>query len=223
MPYYNTYYYTRKQRGLKQRMFLLEVDNLDTNKWSFLVKGTTNNYHLSINSEEINCSCPDFSQRGRICKHLYFIIGRIGQCEDIINTLETDIEKGQRGSVLTEAELNTVHNSLVSRLSQRIFAKINNKNDNNDETRKLEVDGDCSICYESLSEGDIMKCRDGNAPHCNGYFHTICINDWLKHNPSCPHCRRGWAKMAEPDHDPLDQMTTVKIPGMHIDMQQQTV
>lgn len=46
---------------------------------------------------------------------------------------------------------------------------------------------DCIICYSSLKNHSmkiVLKCD-----HC---FHTTCLFDWLKINPSCPFCRTNF-------------------------------
>lgn len=43
----------------------------------------------------------------------------------------------------------------------------------------------CSICYEQFTENDsILKL------HCNHIFHSHCIDESVKYNPSCPECRQ---------------------------------
>ena len=49
-------------------------------------------------------------------------------------------------------------------------------------TENVEVDDDCSICYNSLKE-DSIKLR------CSHTFHRTCISQWIKTSPTCPMCR----------------------------------
>lgn len=212
MPYtYQPYYRSRKERGLKQRMFLLEVHKYDTSElgWCFIVKGTTSDYTLAVNNKEIKCSCPDFETRGRICKHLYFIMGRIAKCDSIISTLESDIENGSRGSLLSEDEYTTLSDCLMGRLIERLQPQKVIEEEKQ-EPPKEHFDGDCSICYEELDCGDVLKCKEGVSPHCHGYFHTDCIKSWLQRNSTCPLCRRKWnhkfAQPEDPIFDPLDKV-----------------
>ena len=202
-------------RGLKQKMFLLGANKKDSqeNNWNFKVKGTTNDYNIDINSTEINCSCPDFQTRGRICKHLYFIIGRIAQCEDMLVTLESDIEKGDRGSFLNETELNLLSCQLMIRLIQRLSKLDTQKRSDNPQ---VNMDEDCTICYEELKIGELVECRHGNEPSCHNYFHKDCIQNWLEQGSGCPLCRRIWVSFDNNndnniEYDPLDKLNNNEI------------
>ena len=42
----------------------------------------------------------------------------------------------------------------------------------------------CSICLCDFNNGKCIKNLK-----CNHFFHTNCIDAWLKHKPSCPICR----------------------------------
>lgn len=188
-----SYYGNRKTRGMKQKMFLLGASRIDEKKnqfhWECKVKGTTNDYDIIIHPGLLQCSCPDYETRGRICKHLYFIIGRIGQCHDMLETLESEIEQGNRGSRLTSVEFNLLSSHLLNRLQSRLDKrkKLVKKSK---ESEPEVIQDDCTICYESLSEGSIIKCCDGQG--CVYHFHNICIENWLSRNSTCPLCRRTW-------------------------------
>jgi hypothetical protein len=201
MPYYSN----RRTRGMKQTMFLLGV-YLNNRVWEFRVKGTTNDYDLTINSQEIKCSCPDFQGRGRICKHLYFIIGRIAQNVSLIDTLESEIECGERGSKLTEEEFTNLTNTLTLRLVQRL-SQQKPKQDNND----IDKDDDCTICFEPLNGCKLKRCCDESDNSCKNYFHMECILNWLSRDKSCPLCRRKWVNNISQDFDPLDQLSDFKL------------
>lgn len=206
---YQPYYNSRLKRGLKQKMFLLDVDQ-NKNNWKFKVKGTTNDYDLNINDELISCSCPDFKKRGNICKHLYFIIGRIAQNEDLAYDLEKEIEESGRGSILTDDELKIVSDNLISRLTKRINETDNKSKDNgNIDINCLE--DDCSICFESLKDGVVIQCCEGGTNTCKNYFHKVCIGEWLGDHNTCPLCRRAWKIKHEIDYDPFDRLDTKKI------------
>ncbi|KAM6600903.1 hypothetical protein CsatA_020512 [Cannabis sativa] len=44
---------------------------------------------------------------------------------------------------------------------------------------------ECVICLEDFEKGDSCQVF----PVCNHIFHSICIGNWLKKNPTCPLCR----------------------------------
>lgn len=207
MSFFNTtygYYNSRLKRGMKQKMFLLNAkyDN-PKNEWIFTVKGTTNDYTLIINETEICCTCPDFTGRGRICKHIYFIIGRIGQNENMIYELEEAIENGERGSALTKEEFNTLHNNLHDRLTQRINQLSKTSNPKLINT----LEDDCSICFESLKEYPVLQCEKS----CKNHFHEDCITTWLNKNTTCPFCREPWQIKRKPSEDEFDPLNKLNI------------
>ncbi len=45
----------------------------------------------------------------------------------------------------------------------------------------------CPICFEAFRTGEHVRCL----PTCQHNFHARCLDPWLKHNASCPMCRRA--------------------------------
>ncbi|XP_030551082.1 RING-H2 finger protein ATL70-like [Rhodamnia argentea] len=43
----------------------------------------------------------------------------------------------------------------------------------------------CSICLSEYKETDVLRLL----PDCGHYFHSKCVDPWLRINPSCPNCR----------------------------------
>ncbi|KAF7852122.1 hypothetical protein BT93_L0518 [Corymbia citriodora subsp. variegata] len=43
----------------------------------------------------------------------------------------------------------------------------------------------CSICLSEYRETDVLRLLPG----CGHYFHSKCVDPWLRMNPSCPNCR----------------------------------
>lgn len=200
---------SRLKRGMAQKMFLLNAYKKKTD-WTFIVKGTTNDYELHINPELFNCNCPDYSQRGRICKHLYFVIGRIAQHTELLTKLETEIETGSRESKLTPDELTLLSNKLVERLTQRLL-------DYGKETESIPIpnnviDDDCPICYEPLNTGTLTQCGEGTGQSiCKNYFHNECITEWLSAHHSCPMCRSVWNNTVDDKFDPFDKLDKIEL------------
>lgn len=213
MSYYHRYYNqlnTRSKRAMAQKMFLLNAFKRK-DEWRFIVKGTTDDYELYIDDKLISCTCPDFSQRGKICKHLYFIIGKIAQNVELLNKLETEIEKGSRESKLTREEYDTLSNNLVQRLTQRL-SEYGKEPETGPQIPNNVLEDDCSICYDPLSQGKLLQCCDGKEGYtCKNYFHTDCINDWLKRTSSCPMCRRTWNTTTTEKFDPFDKLDVINL------------
>ena len=82
---------TRKERGLIERIYLLDA-KYDDNKWELSVKGSSKSiYNIVLSSEYVKCKCMDFTIRKKVCKHLYFILGRILKNNQITNSINSSI------------------------------------------------------------------------------------------------------------------------------------
>tara|TARA_S200000501_G_C20259872_1_gene498129 strand:- start:197 stop:526 length:330 start_codon:yes stop_codon:yes gene_type:complete len=88
-------------------------------------------------------------------------------------------------------------------LSNDCIDKLNNNNKYSYEEfieylngQNLEIDPSCSICQSSFDE-EIINCGDNLFKKddiimldCKHYFHSSCINKWLKdYNHTCPICK----------------------------------
>ena len=74
----------RMGRARKQMILLLECEELESGEWSLLVRGNTGtNYRISI-GRRLSCSCPDFSNQKKPCKHLYYILNYVAESEKAI-------------------------------------------------------------------------------------------------------------------------------------------
>jgi len=58
---------------------------------------------------------------------------------------------------------------------------------------------ECSVCMDAFQEGDLIR----QLPGC-GHFHSECVDEWLKHHPNCPICRKDTREALEE----LQGMTT---------------
>jgi hypothetical protein len=84
----------RKQRGLNQKLYLLEENQVGTTI-NYVVLGSTNNcYDITFvknpRSFKWTCSCPDHQRRRKICKHIYF-------CKDkVLGSSENKWEEAEK-------------------------------------------------------------------------------------------------------------------------------
>lgn len=53
------------------------------------------------------------------------------------------------------------------------------------------VHGECSICYESFVEEDVVTVLD----KCKHVFHVKCLENWGKYKQECPICRSNIPKI----------------------------
>ena len=48
-----------------------------------------------------------------------------------------------------------------------------------------EITKSCSICIANLNKTDLVSLL-----FCKHLFHTVCIEEWLNSNNTCPLCRK---------------------------------
>jgi hypothetical protein len=76
------------EKALSQRMFLISAKNISENEWNFEVEGYSGtNYKVVFNDVKMTCECPDYYVRKKMCKHIYFIIGRVLKDMTLINDI----------------------------------------------------------------------------------------------------------------------------------------
>ncbi|KAI3889394.1 hypothetical protein MKX03_027036 [Papaver bracteatum] len=61
-------------------------------------------------------------------------------------------------------------------------------------------DSVCSICLCDYKDGEMLRMM----PDCRHYFHLICVDAWLRLNPSCPVCRNS--PLPTPLSTPLSEL-----------------
>jgi len=181
---------TRKQRGLQERIYLLDA-KLDSEQWILTVKGQSKSvYKILICKNKVKCRCMDFNIRKNVCKHMFFILGRILKDSKIINKVNKiqDIENN--------------FNFISENLKKVLVNHVSCKEDIEIEYDKNEC---CSICFEEFGDEDIQQCE----LTCKNVFHTECINLWLASNNSCPLCRSIW--LTSNSDNPLEEFKGLNI------------
>ncbi|XP_026441189.1 RING-H2 finger protein ATL67-like isoform X2 [Papaver somniferum] len=63
-----------------------------------------------------------------------------------------------------------------------------------------ENDSVCSICLCDYKDGEMLRMM----PDCRHYFHLMCVDAWLRLNPSCPVCRNS--PLPTPLSTPLSEL-----------------
>lgn len=178
---------TRKQRGLSERIFLLKAKLYD-NKWELSVKGSSKRiYKITLSNDVCKCGCMDFTIRHKVCKHLYFILGRI-----INNNISNSVKNIDDILVM----YNDLSDNLKLKLSNHVVTTENNIKYDKNET--------CCICFEEFGDENVIQCE----AQCKNIFHRDCINLWLSNNSSCPLCRSNWL---ENNANPLEEFSLLNI------------
>ncbi len=84
---------------MTQRMYMLGVQN----DGSFRLMGASGSaYTVRVTDREITCTCPDFASRQSTCKHMMFMVGRVGGDEELLARLveDRDAAVGESGPAI---------------------------------------------------------------------------------------------------------------------------
>jgi len=197
---------TRISRALSQPMYLIEVGHKkeeDEDFWAFKVEGYSGSqYKIHLRSTlGVRCSCPDFQQRRRFCKHVFFLFARILKQPSWAYRLaeEEDIETNV-------FDLFPTFGSLMGKvLSSR---RDSSKKAIDDEGRDEET---CPICFEKSKDQDRWVCSQ-----CRYNIHYTCMERWKKRLGGavrCPMCKKPHIslKRKPPDLQPLDKLKRVAL------------
>lgn len=183
---------SRLKKALSEKMALLLAEQKEK-EWHFDVRGESKNvYHQIFTTEKIECSCPDFSKRKVICKHMLFLISRVSLQLELCHKLSKTIKNWN------EESFKACSLSLVNRL--RHYNNNKNKDENKEEKN---IEGTCTICFEDLSNGEqLSKCEKV----CKNSFHKICLDRWFEHSPdsTCPLCRTTIISISEEEESKKD-------------------
>lgn len=160
----------RQSRSMKQTIYLIQAEQ-HAGEWNFMVEGTTSaSYKVTLMDGLCRCTCRDFYGRQRICKHIYFIIGRVAQLPDMMHALTDDPTDFEMTEELNCALVMAVHNT---RDSPTIGS--------------CTLVEECPICFENV-EVDTVVCDQ-----CHHNFHMGCMRRWWANKKtSCPLCRAAF-------------------------------
>jgi uncharacterized Zn finger protein len=184
----------RLNRALKQRMYLISASSDSDTEWYFQVEGYSGTtYSLKFDQHKMQCNCPDYKQRHRICKHIYFIIGRVLKDLPLMDSLKS-------------SDPNISIFDIRENLSDKLNIILNPRlNIHKEKESIIKPDEDCAICFEDYeNDVDNSQCKT-----CKKYFHKDCIKVWLKKatRSTCPLCRSSWLSIDTDDSicDPMEK------------------
>lgn len=175
----------RIQRALSQRMYLLDgTVRHHGQQVVFSVEGTTGNqYAVTIcqDAREVQCTCPDFSQRGHLyrCKHIYFVLYRALRFDRGANPTSASIldracalaQQVRAGGVAQQPVTTAATLKTAPTVAQKPY-----------------IGEDCAICYEPMTQ----QCTVTTCAHsCGNSVHSECFARWRVRNPTCVYCRAG--------------------------------
>lgn len=147
----------RINRALQQKIYLLSHDGV-----RFEIMGTTSNYtvDLNVDGRHHTCTCPDFTQREKNCKHIYFCLFRV---------LSIKVSEWTTRSAKKKIE------DFLEKKTE-LFSSENHKESS-----------DCPICYEEYEQKSRKTFCDtcGNGFHSECIIKWISRSS----GNTCPLCR----------------------------------
>ena len=174
--------YQRKERGVTQKIFLIEViQEKNQILREYVVMGITGNVYNVTISNEPSCTCPDYTQRHNRCKHIYFILLRVMKITDPDKDKYSDDD-------LTNMFLN------IPEITKALCVdgKIRDKYIASSSKKSVTIKNDdlCPMCLDDIENGDEYDyCKNG----CGKCIHKICFESWCKNHPvACLICKAQW-------------------------------
>lgn len=199
----DSYLEIRKHRGLKQKLYLIELSDSDVDKKKlskkFIIMGSTGNVYQVCIKNTPTCTCPDYKLRKKRCKHIYFVLIRIMNVsknnEDIMKFTDADLLH-MFSSIPKITKTLYIDNSL-----KEIYKKKTNKNLNLIQMKSIE--DLCLVCLDELDNGEELDyCKYS----CGKPIHKDCYNMWFKaaqnrtKQKKCLFCQKPWDNDNETDY-----------------------
>ena len=178
---------TRKERALKQPIYLLKMKNItNPHKREFVVVGTTGNKYNVIIDHNPHCDCPDVQN---ICKHIYFIMLKIMKKSGNVKQSYTDKQLEQMfNSMPTFISQNVAYN----KAAQTTFSTIVQSSINSKKIVKQCLNDSCPICLDDIpiANKNVIFCKYG----CGKSVHKQCFSIWTKNSDKniCLFCMCDW-------------------------------
>ena len=181
----------RKERGRGKNIFLIQTYEYDQKikERKYDIMGTTKNvYTVTVNNTP-SCTCPDYKQRNKRCKHIFFVltqIMKVGEEREDSNSY-SDNELDDMFSKIPEITENLKVNAQCLEkylCTQNQNGEVNMKNINDDDV--------CPVCLgDMLDQNDeITYCRYS----CGSCIHTNCFAMFnsQKNIIKCLYCQKDW-------------------------------
>ena len=167
----------RKERSQYDKIKILNIHSNNDGPFKIDIEGSRgDNYSLCfnhLNNGGVICTCPDFTVRKNICKHIFFIVGKVSKSNNIFNNLVSLND-------FTVDNIQTIHTNLINEYNK---VKNNLKNSNISTKIIIENDDNCGVCGISFEETELWKCIE-----CKHVFHKSCLKEWWNTNNSMTNC-----------------------------------
>lgn len=180
--------FQRLQRALQQPLQCVCMEDDD----SVTVRGNTQKLYKVRFGYQITCTCCDHTIRNARCKHILYVLIKLGHC-GISSSLLTKITYGELEIDVLKQRVRVAVNELRARSSGA--GEFNDEDDRQvGSTTGVIDDGDvCPPCLEDLVCSDFRDVRFCRT--CHHPIHLECVMRWFamahiqKMATSCPLCR----------------------------------
>jgi hypothetical protein len=193
-------YNVRRERGLHQKLFLIETKN----DYEYLIMGLTGNvYAVNIKIGKPTCTCPDHTTRQNRCKHIYFVLDRILRIknsdkeeytnDDLINfkNNKNSIDK----NVCVKDHIRDRYHKLEQKKNKNITVTIDDS----------KLDDLCPLCLDDLDNGEEI---DWCKADCGKPIHKLCFKICSpKYGAKCPYCNKQWNPPEQNDSTYINLLT----------------
>jgi hypothetical protein len=182
----------RKERGLTQKIFMIEHRKNSELDIEFDVMGTTKNVYTVRITESPICTCPDYVTRNKRCKHIYFVLKRIMKIDELFDgnmDEETDTYTQNQLRQLIKNMPHVMKELVVNDIIKTKYKKL--KNSKTEVIKMKDLDDVCCVCFDDLANGDkIDYCKRS----CGKPVHDECFKmvSSAKKNPTCLMCGNSW-------------------------------
>lgn len=175
---------TRKERGVTQKLFLIET--IETNKETekkYVIMGSTGNVYDVTITNEPKCTCPDFVTRGNRCKHIYFTLLKIMKINNPDKQVYTDEELNDMFK-----NIPAITNALC--VNEQIKNKYYITKSKGKDRITIRDDDLCPMCLDDIKNGEEYDyCKN----KCGRCIHKSCFLVWCIKNPAnCLICKTPW-------------------------------
>ena len=172
----------RIERCYTDNIYLIESvppDSEDDMERTYVIMGHSGHVYNVTISHRPKCTCPDFYLRGNRCKHIYFVLIRIMNIDNVTDKYYSDDD-------LTDMFRN------IPPIAQNLMYKGSDVeiNEGKEVEQKFEEGDICPICLDPLENGkELDFCRYS----CGKTIHSKCFSMWVKSKGSiCVFCRAQW-------------------------------